>query len=343
MAAFNLNLLNFFFGVFILLLFSCKSEHQSKFMLEHFKSNYYDPELIINLKIKSRIKYEIPTSFAKSTVIFANGKSISPNKVKTIEYFDSRGLCSLIVIPKYENRKPDTTGFYKLTELEKLFANTDVETNLPNGYYDSTFNFYDKYKRLIKIEYHKTTDVGINYVEFIQTYEYDDNGNVIQLCIDSDNRKSTCRYSIFSYDKAGNILSVVDSFSVDIERLDRPVQKNTRKYSYNKDGLLASLGDEHFVYAKNNLPIEQFRLSGKSKMEIKYFTYDKNGLCVKEENVRSVSSSYDPILKESKVSAYDTSLILRHYNSQKLITEFEFRYSVKQKDYSLYKFEYSYY
>src|SRR5215831_8771545 len=98
---------------------SCKNEIHSDFMKEYFQKNNYLPGVIKKDKIKSRTEKEITTQFRQPVTFFSDGKMISLDKIRSIDYFDNNGLCTLSVNPTYKMKESDTFGFYKLSALDK--------------------------------------------------------------------------------------------------------------------------------------------------------------------------------------------------------------------------------
>ena len=240
------------YSVIFISFFSCKGEKDNSNPNNIWIENI-TPQLISKLKIKSRIKTEITTDFSKPTVIMSGGKALSPNKIRSIEYYDSKELCILEVNPSYEMELNNAAGNSKLTESEKFFLQKEVESNVPTGFYDSNFYFYDENDRLIKSEQHKTNRFGISYIEFIQNYTYDNNGNIIQKCTSTENINSYCRYTIFQYNNKAQVISEVDSFTLDIQRPDRPNKGQVREYRYNSNGMVSSIGETNFIYNEKKL------------------------------------------------------------------------------------------
>jgi hypothetical protein len=322
-------------------LFSCKNENIN-LLPENLWIDNLKPKQVKELSVKTRVKTEIRTNSSAHFIIWSNGKDISPNKIRAIDYYDSDGFCILKIIPSYKMIPNDTTGFSKLSSINQLFFQKEVESNEPTGYADSTFYYYDENDKLIKTEYHKTTNYGISYLDYIDTYTYDKVGNITQKCSVSENSSTFCGYTTFKYDENKKIISTTDSFTVDIQRPERQNKGFTRIYKYNTNGLISSINDEYYIYNEDNLLVEKYSLSGKVKTNIEYYTYDSNGNCVKIENIRSISSSFDPKTNTTTVESYDTSLFLKQFDKNNLLIESSNRYSKKSKDYTLYKYEYTY-
>jgi len=322
--------------IFILLILffsSCNEKPISKFMSEYFQENYYNPEIIKKEKVKTRIMYEIPTETNQETILFHEGKMISRNKIRSINYFDENGLCYLITYPKYVMQQKDTTGQPKpitIGDIAKLIRK--VETNLPNGYYDSTFCFFDRYKRLVKKETHKSTELGINYIENIQTYTYDKMNNLIQISNENNNTPSFSQYFNYTYDDKGRIISLTDSSSENIFNSNN-FEKQTIKYSYNSDGLLATEGNLNYVYNEKGLVIERFNLENNNKTSYTFLKYDNQGKCVK------IDETF--IFPGGDKNAF---LTIIQYDEKGLIKDKSLRHTYKNNkgEYTLHKFEYTY-
>lgn len=324
-------------------LFSCNEKKRNS-SPDDIWMDYVTPQLISQLKIKSRIKTEINTDLSIPTVVFSEGKALSPNKIRSIEYYNSKGLRVLEVIPSYKMVPNDTTRYSHLSEFEKLWRSipNEVESNEPTGFFDSAFYFYDENDRLIKTEQHKSNQFGVNYIEFIVNYTYDNNDNIIQKCVTSENTNDLCSYTIFKYNNNGQIISEVDSFSLDIQRPDRPNKSQVREYKYNSQGLVSSINETNFIYNEKKLLVEKNKTSGDVKIDIEYYTYDSNGNCVKIQHVKSALSTFDPKTNLTTVQKFDTSLLHRQYDKNNLIIESIDKYSLMNKNYKLYKYEYTF-
>ena len=325
-----------------LFFFSCSENSQSQYLLNYYKSQQYNPDVIKSLKVKSRIKTEIHTNPKTPIVLFADGKDLSPNKVRSIEYFNERGLCYLVVTPSFKMMQNDTTGYSKLSATDQLFFPKEIESNEPTGFYDSTFNYFDENNYLTKSVEKKTTSSGFTYIDYTTVYSYDKKGNLVKRCFDSENSSSFCSFTFYKYDSYGKIISTLDSFSVDIRRPDMPNKGIRKFYSYDSKGRISSINDLHFLYNEKNLIKEEYILSGPSKVDIKYHFYDESNNRVKEEHISPILSSIDPKTNLIKAEDFDTSISLSQYNIDGLIIESSFRRSKKIPDYSLYKYTYNY-
>jgi hypothetical protein len=332
---------SFFYFAIPIFLFSC-NENKGISNPNNIWIEKISPQMISQLKIKSRKKTEIKTDFSIPTVILSGGNAFSPNKIRSIEYYNSDGLCILEVIPSYKIGLNDTTGYSKLSELEKLSFPKEVESNEPTGFYDSTFYFYDENDSLIKLELHKTNQFGISNIEFIENYTYDNKNKIIQKCYNSEFTNDWCRYTNFKYNKSGQVISEIDSFTLDIQRPDRPNKGQVRIYRYNSQGMVSSINETNFIYNEKKELIEKNTTSGNLKTDIEYYTYDSNGNCVKIEHIRSVLSTFDPKTNLTTVQKFDTSLLLRQYDKNSLIIESSYKHVLSNRDYSLYKYEYTY-
>ena len=301
-----------------------------------------NPKIIKDLNIKSRIKTEINTTRRAPLIIWSNGVEISPNKIRKIEYFNSDGLCTLSVSPSYKMINNDTTGYSKLSPLDQLFFKKEIESNEPTGFADSTFFYYNIKNKIIKREFRKTSRLGYNYLDYIETTSYDDNGNVIEFCLDYPNSKLFCRYTKIKYDSKKKILAQIDSFTIDIQNPTRSIRRIERNYTYNEKGLINSVNDEFYVYNEKNLLIETYSKTDDTKRDIIKYTYDDNNNCVKVEHIRCTSSTYDPETKKTTFQKFDTSLTLKQYNVRGLIIESSNKYSFRSDEYQLFKYEYRY-
>lgn len=304
-----------------------------KFTLDYFDGTSYNPELIKKEKIKTRIIYEIPTDPLQPIALFDNGKNISRNKIRSIDYFDENGLCYLTVFPKYVKERNDTTGQPKPKTLEEMAEQCrEIETNLPNGYYDSTFYFFDSDFRLVKKEKHKSTAIGIIYIENIQTYKYDKMNNVVQISNNNNDTPSFSFYFIYAYDDNGRIISKSDSTSEDIYDSNN-FEKHTLKYTYNNAGLIATLGNSNYVYNEKGLIIKQFNIEKDKTASFTLFKYDEQGNCVKVDEAL--------LFPGGKKESY---LTLTQYDEKGLIKDKSRRhtYPNNKVEYTLHKFEYTY-
>jgi hypothetical protein len=329
-------------NLFFLCLNSCGVETNENDATTSLWGDYISPQIIKDLKIKSRIKTEINTNPRSRIVIWSNGVEISPNKINTIEYFNSDGLCTLKVFPSYKLIKNDTTGFSKLSPWDQLLFKKEIESNEPTGFADSTFLFYDTKNRNTKREFRRTTRLGYNYLDYIETSSYDDNGNIIEMCFDYPNSNLTCRYSKIKYNSKKKILSQIDSFTLDIQNPTRQVRKIERNYTYNERGLINSINDAYYVYDQKNLLIEKYIKANDVKSDIEYYTYDNNNHCIKVEHIRCIRSTYDPNTKITTYEKFDTSLLLKQYDNKGLIIELSSKYSREYDEYQLFKYEYRY-
>jgi hypothetical protein len=327
--------------ILIISLISCNNDTNDRYMTDYFEKEKYNPEIIKEQKVTERTEIEIHTDPEIPIIVWSNGKEISPNKIKKIEYFDDNGLCYLKVNPVYKLIENNKVNYNKLSELDKIFYQKEIQGNEPSGFYDSTYNFFDKKNRLIKVkEVHRNMYGQLTY-DMTQTYTFDEKNNLTLLCSESQNSQSLCRYVMYDYDSKGTIKSSKDSFSV-LMNDRRPNSNIIYKYTYDSKNRISSINNKHFVYDNNNLIIEEFDLSGDTKLEIINKKYDQNKNNVQRKWIRSTLSTFDPKTNLSIVHRYDTSRTYNKFNNLNLITESSHQYSTSTNKYNLYKYEYKF-
>ncbi len=309
-------------------------------MTEYFEKEDYSPETIKEQKVIERIKTQFRTDPEIPFTVWSNGKEISPNKIKNIEYFDENGLCYLKVNPIYE-LMDNNQDFSKLSALERFFYQKKIEGNVPTGFYDSTYNYYDDKQRLVKVNEVKRNVYGQISYNMTQTYSFDENDNLILQCSEYSNSQSLCKYVIYNYDSNGIIKSSKDSFSVLMN--DRRKNRNIEnKYSYDLKNRISSIGNKHFVYDNNNLVIEEFVFSPNTKVDIIKKKFDKNKNQIQWEWIRAGVSEYDPKTGLTTVKNYDTSITYNKYNNLNLLIESSHKTNTSSDKYDLYKYEYKF-
>lgn len=329
------------FIILLSILVSCKNFKNDSLIQENLWSVDVSPEIVKKYNIKSQIKTKVRTDNTEPFIAWSNGTEISPNKILSIKYFNSNGLPSLEVIPTYEWRKNDTTGFSKLSYAEKLFFPDQVETNLPTGFYDSVFYYYNEKGLIIEEERRNTTEYGLSFKMYKIKYQYDTDGNLIQKCSDSDDSANICSYKKYLFDDKGEILSVIDSNSVWLDRPDVSNKGIESKFSYDSNGLISSIGNTFYKYDLNKKMIQKYILHGDVKKEVESYEYDTNGNCVKIERLWEQSSSYNADGSISSI-VYDTSLLFKQFDEKGLIVESSYKRSKDQKHYDLYRYTYTY-
>jgi hypothetical protein len=325
----------------LLIFISCKNDSQSRFMTEYFEKEDYNPEIIKEQRVIERIETEINTDSNTPIVVMSDGKDISPNKIRKIEYFNENGLCTLKINPLYKLIDNINTDYDKLSPLDKFFFQKQIEGNEPTGYNDSTYNFYDEKHRLIKEKEVMRTVYGQVKFISITTFTYDDKDNLILQCSESVNTQNLCKYLSYNYNSNGTIKSSKDSFSVFLDR-GRPYSNLNYSYSYDSNNRIKSINDKYFVYDNNNLLVEEYELSGNSKINIINKKYDKNGNNIIIERIKPDLSSYDPKTNITSVESYDTTKTFKKYNNLNLLIEMGQKTSKKSIDYDLYKYEYKF-
>ncbi|MGZ0017493.1 hypothetical protein [Yeosuana sp. AK3] len=302
-------------------------------MQKHFEEYNYNPEKIKESRILTRTKTEI-SSDKEPTFIYYKGKEISPHRVRAIDSFNEFGYLILSVVPKYEMREADTTGFGKLSSWEQLLFRKEVESNLPDGWSEKTFFYYDNKNRIITKEEKIQGPFGESYENSKVSYEYDDNNNLTKSCDLDDYSKTFCFSSTYKYNNSKKTISEIIEYPEEAVSHGWPEQSEVN-YTYDTNGKLTSKGNIHFVYDNEKL-IEKYEIERDTKTKIFKYKYDNNGNCIKE--ILFWTSATENNERKFKVLKYDTITIYRIFNEKQLITDWYSKISAKE--HPLYKYQY---
>ncbi len=308
---------------------SCTAKVNSKYTIDHFDEQDYNPEMIKKNKVISRSLFEI---------IYLND-SYTTKKLKSISYFNDEGFCSLKVIPQYYKVKVDTSEFDKLSALEKLFRAREVEGNIPNGLFDSTFYLFNEKGQLIKIDENKTNSLINSYTYSSIELKYDKSNKLISLCTGSGNSEILCTYTRYNYDKNGKVESLIDSFA-EVSFLRNNPGARLRKFLYDVNGNVEFDGFNHYLYDDHNRISKKYIISDSVNIEnMVENLYDSKGNCVKRNYIDAGNIDYDDLNKK-RIFHYDTISVYKIYNEENLLIEK--KEISKTQLQNLYKFDYTY-
>jgi hypothetical protein len=163
-------------------------------------------------------------------------------RLEYYEIFDENGRAIMGCSPKYfKNEAPRRQGGMTLEELSHIEWFT--ETDIPTGQIDTAFYTYTKDGYQIK-----------NHDGSIYSYKYDKYDNLIEKCVGSDLRETTCNYTIYDYvDGEGRIKFKIDSIGRstiwDNERYKQRSANNNKKYEFKYDKLGNVIRDAQYEYS----------------------------------------------------------------------------------------------
>jgi hypothetical protein len=220
------------------------------------------------------------------------------------KYYNKFGLIYMSVSPKYEKLSWPTTPTGGLTQAQIDYYLRMNETNIPTGTTDTTFYFYDKNYNLIKRKN-----------QFIASFKYDRNNNLVETCTTLDYGEIVCNYIMYEYDEVGRIISKTDSAGAMSSMGARPRKSFSKKGVFKYDGLGRVVFDGAYdrVFNERNQLIEVMKkFEGSDVPSEKFeFFYDEYGNRVKEIYTRIVSSSWNP--NTNAVSNIVTQQSHKHY------------------------------
>lgn len=246
---------------FSLIIFSsCGQQKQTFDITNHFLEEEYSPELNVKNNIQMRKCYEIETYENKT----------SERKLRDILYFNSKGLCTLKVKPRYLFIKTDNTGL------------NSRESNVSTGLNDSTFYVFDDKNRLINKIESFPRDATRQWRSSLDL-TYDNNNNIIKRCVTSNESANMCTFIKYKYDSEQNVQVATDS-SFEI-RNEKPYT-NSRKYLYNKNKQMIFDGMAYYEYTSLGQLKRKYKKSDdKIHTSTEYLYNDFGNIILRKSNV----------------------------------------------------------